>query len=364
MVSGEDVLAQLRPEDQAWLTRLAALAGPRVRAALVGGAVRDALLGVTPLDLDIVVEGADVEELARATGSPFLFHPAFQNATLTLTDGRFVDLVRARSETYPLPGQNPVPAPGTLEDDLRRRDFTVNALALLLGPEPELLDVTGGLSDLQRRLLRPIQPDSFHQDASRLIRGARIAARLDMHAAPELLAQVPDALRLAENTPRLWAELKLVFQEPRPWLALFKLHEWGVGGELLPDLHVMQALHELQEAGESVVPNTYAAAFLAGSHEPQDLSEKLGLGDKPLNLLSRAQFDTFYPPDTSEMQLRRILKPDSYISLTGKDVLALGIPPGKGVGEALAHLAQLRRAGQLQSQDEERAALLAFVKER
>lgn len=357
MLTGQDILARLRPEDQAWLQGLAVLAGPAARVALVGGAVRDALLGVTPLDLDVVAEGAGVEELARATGLPFVFHPAFQNATLELTDGRFVDLVRARRESYPVPGQNPVPEPGTLADDLTRRDFTVNALALLLGPEPELLDVVDGQGDLNRRFLRPIRPRSFHEDASRLVRGARLASRLDLHAAPELLAQVPDALSMAGKTPRLWAELKLLLQESRPYPAALKLQEWGAG-ELLPDLRVLAALNEVQD----VNAQTQAAALLAAAPDPQTLAERLKLGDKPLHLLERALSDTFYPSGTPERQLRGILKPDSYVPLTGKDVMALGLPPGREIGKALHHLAELRRAGRVDTREAERAALREYVK--
>lgn len=355
-MNGITVWAQLQEADRALLKRLAALAGPGSRVALVGGAVRDALLGHTPLDLDVVVERADVEALAQATGLPFLFHPAFQNATLTLPEGRAVDLVRSRRETYPQPGQNPRPEPGTLEDDLRRRDFSLNALALLL-PGGELLDVMGGADDLRARVLRPLHARSFHEDASRLVRGARLAARLDLRAAPELLAQVPNALEQADQTPRLWAELKLLLQEPRPYRAALNLQAWGAG-ELLPDLNVLRALNDLPD----VTAQTYAAAFLAGAADPAHLAEKLALGEKPLHLLTRARSDTYFPPGTPEMQLRGILNPESYVPLTGKDVLALGVPAGKQVGEALAHLTKMRRAGQVKTQDEERAALLSFVK--
>ena len=361
-MKGITVWARLQEEDRALLGRLAALAGPQSRVALVGGAVRDALLGQTPLDLDVVVEGADVEAVAQAAGLPYLFHPAFQNATLTLPDGRAVDLVRSRRETYPLPGQNPLPAPGTLEDDLRRRDFSLNALALVVGPEaigtePELLDVVGGVDDLRARLLRPLHARSFHEDASRLIRGARLAARLDLQAVPELLAQVPDALERADHTPRLWAELKLLLQEPRPYLAALKLQTWGAG-QLLPDLSVLRALNSLPD----VNAQTHAAAFLAGAADPAQLAAKLALGEKPLGLLERARSDAYFPPGTAELQLRGILNPASYLPLTGKDVLALGVPPGKAVGEALNYLSELRRAGHVKNQAEERAALLTFVK--
>lgn len=355
----KDVLAQLRPADREFLLMLAALAGPSVRVALVGGAVRDALLGQTPLDLDVVLEGTDVEAVAARTGLPFLFHPAFQNATITLPDGRNVDLVRSRRETYPVAGQNPLPEIGTLEDDLRRRDFSVNALALLL-PSGELLDVVGGLADLQAGVLRPLHPLSFHDDASRLIRGARLAARLGLSAHADLLAQVPDALALVAQTPRLWAELKLMLSEPRPYVVAQKLREWGAG-ELLPELGTLAALDQLAQAGSEVGPQTYAAGLLSQATDADALAERLHLGLGPAALLERARSDTFYPAGTPERQLRAILRPDAYEPLTGKDVLAMGIPAGKGIGEALAHLAGLRRAGQVRSQAEEREALKRYL---
>lgn len=362
MLPKQDVLTHLRPDDRAFLLTLAASAGPSARVALVGGAVRDALLGQTPLDLDVVLEGADVETVAAQTGLPFIFHPAFQNATVMLPDGRNVDLVRSRRESYPVAGQNPLPEVGTLEDDLLRRDFSANALALLL-PSGEILDAVGGLADLRAGVLRPLHGRSFHDDASRLIRGARLAARLGLRAHPDLLAQVPDALALAAQTPRLWAELKLLLSEPRPYLAAQKLNEWGAG-ELLPELDTLAALDGLAQAGEEVGPQTYAAGFLAQSADADALAERLTLGDRPAALLERARSDTFYPEGTPERRLRAILRPDAYEPLTGKDVLALGIPAGKAVGAALAHLAELRRAGQVRSQEQERAALAAYVKKR
>ncbi|GGK10880.1 tRNA nucleotidyltransferase [Deinococcus malanensis] len=332
------------------------------RIALVGGAVRDALLGHTPLDLDVVVEGTPVLKVAEKTGLPLTFHPAFQNATLSLPDGRSADLVQARRETYPEPGTNPVPHPGTLADDLRRRDFSLNALALLVRPdsEPAFLDEVSGLRDLEVRQLRPLHGASLHEDASRLVRGARLAARLDLDASPQLLQQVPDARRMAPHTPRLWAELKLLLQEPRPGRAAQKLQQWGAA-DLLPGLNVLEALDSLQESGLQVPWLVYAAAVLSASDEPAALAARLGLGERPGALLARARSDTYYPEDTPEVILRRLLRPDSYPPLTGRDVVALGVAPGKAVGEALSHLAQLRQAGQVRSADEERAALQRYL---
>lgn len=355
------VWERLQRPDREWLTQLARLAGPNARVALVGGAVRDALLDVTPLDLDVVVDGADVQELAQQTGLPFLFHPAFQNATMTLPDGRYVDLVRSRGESYPVAGQNPLPEPGTLEDDLRRRDFTVNALALVIWSDAvNLLDVTHGLDDLQARQLRPLHPRSFHEDASRLVRGARIAARLNFTAHAELLNQVPDALAVAEQTPRLWAELKRLLSEPRPGKAARTLADWGAAA-LLPDADLLERLDALQGAGQTVNPQMYAAALLHTSNDSKALAEKLGLGDKPTALLSRTLSEAYHPQGSPEQVLRQLLRPQSYEPLLGRDVLALGIPPGKAVGEALEYLAQLRRQGQVSNQREEREALEKYL---
>lgn len=356
--------ANLQPGDRAWLRDLAGRAGPGTRVALVGGAVRDALLGQTPLDLDVVVEGTDAAALAAATGLPFLTHPAFGNATVTLPDGRHVDLVRARRESYPVPGAHPVPAPGTLADDLRRRDFGLNALALLLGPQgsPSLLDEVGGLADLRAGVLRPLHPRSLHEDASRLVRGARLAGRLGLRAHPELLRQVPDALRMAARTPRLNTELRLLLHEPRPGRAARMLEDWGAG-ELLPDgaAQRLAALDARQDAGQSVPAQAYAAALLSAAPDPAALADRLGLGEKPGALLARALSDLPAPSGSPEGVLRALLRPDAYPVLTGRDVVALGVPPGPAVGAALAHLAALRRAGQVRSPQEERAALSAYL---
>lgn len=356
---------QLQPGDRDWLIHLARRAGPGARVALVGGAVRDALLGGTPLDLDVVVEGTDAGALAAATGLPHLVHPAFGNATVTLPDGRRVDLVWARRESYPEPGANPVPAPGTLADDLRRRDFGLNALALVIGAEGSvtLLDEVDGLGDLEVRTLRPLHPHSFHEDASRLVRGARLAGRLGLNAHPELLRQVPDALAMAEQTPRLRAELRLLLGEPRPGRTARVLEEWGASSLLPPGaVERLEALDARQAGGQPVPAQVYAAALLAATPEPASLAARLGLGEKPGALLARALSDTPASPGSPEATLRALLRPDAYPPLTGRDVVALGVPPGPAVGAALAHLAELRRSGQVRSPEEERAALAAYLR--
>uniref|UniRef100_UPI0025E2A143 hypothetical protein n=1 Tax=Deinococcus sp. TaxID=47478 RepID=UPI0025E2A143 len=362
------VWAALSELDRELLTRLASLT-THGQLALVGGAVRDALLGLTPLDLDIVVVGEDVEALARATGLPFVFHPAYRNATLSLPDGslpdgslpegRAADLVSARLERYPVPGASPLPWPGTLSQDLRRRDFALNALALVIGDDgPELRDPFGGLADLRGRVLRPLHAQSLTDDASRLVRAARLAARLDLNAHPDLLAQVPNALAVAAVTPRLDAELRLMLAEPKPGRVLRTLQSWGAG-ELLPAaLPLLETLDALPERPAEAV---YAAALISASPDPQGLELRLALGPRPAALLARALGFDYAAPGSQEAVLRGLLRPGAYVPLTGKDVLALGAAPGPGIGAALAHLAELRRSGQLHSREDELEALRAYL---
>ncbi len=129
-------LDTLPPSHRALLDACAALAlGLGATPYLVGGAVRDLLLGRPTLDLDLVVAGdalAVAREARARLGGDLTLHEAFGTATLVLHDGSAIDLITARREQYPAPGALPVVAPGTLDDDLRRRDFALNALAVAL----------------------------------------------------------------------------------------------------------------------------------------------------------------------------------------------------------------------------------------
>ncbi len=348
------------PEDAGVLADLAALAPGRL--ALVGGAVRDALLGLAPDDLDAVLEGGSVADLAAAAKLPYSYHPRYDNATLSLPGGRSLDLVRARGETYPVPGGAPEVFPADLDTDLARRDFSVNALAWLPGQD-ELLDPHGGLIDLHARTLRPLHAGSFRDDPSRLARGARLAARLGFDLHGEGLLQVPDALRYAPDTPRLASELALTFRERAPGAALGTLASWGAGGLFGADAaEVLSRLDALKEAGAEVSPTLYAAAWLGVQPDPAAAARRFGLGDRALRLLTRAQGGAQFPNNAPETLLRLALdRAGPEARLTGRDVLALGLPPGQAVGAALAHLAHLRAAGAVRTLEDERRALEGFL---
>ena len=147
---------------------------------LVGGAVRDLLLGLTPGDLDLVFEG-ELAELTDRLGGATRAYDRFGTATVEL-DGYRYDVVRARRESYAHPGALPDVEPAGLGDDLERRDFTVNAIALAIGgpARGEMTAVGGALEDLESRRLRVLHDASFSDDPTRLLRLSRYAEDLVM----------------------------------------------------------------------------------------------------------------------------------------------------------------------------------------
>lgn len=353
----------LAPSQRGVFAALTALTAQRGTGsvAVVGGALRDLLLGreQSP-DLDLVVVGQPVAPLADALAKRYgvncSFHAAYGNATLHLP-GLTTDLVSARLERYPSPGAAPEVWPATLSQDLLRRDFALNALALRLTPAgPALHDPAGGLADLAGGWLRPLHPQSLREDASRLLRAARLAARLDLRAHPALLAQVPAALQHAEQTPRLWQELRLSLSEPQPGRVLRLLQSWGaqsLSSERAADL--LQALDALPTRPPDIV---YAAALLRAA--PQ-LGPRLNW-PRAQALLTRALSDRSFAPASPEGLLRAALFAPSYPSLRAADLLELGFTPGPRLGEALRQLVTLRRAGMLRGPDDERRAALDLLK--
>ena len=149
---------------------------------VVGGFVRDFLIGRENLDIDIVVEGDAIDfahQLAEAWGVQLQTHHQFKTGTITRLDGLKLDFVSARNETYPSPGALPSVEYGTIAEDLRRRDFSINALAMRLQPDTfgKLVDCTEGLQDLRAGRIRVLHEQSFIDDPTRIFRAIRYEAR-------------------------------------------------------------------------------------------------------------------------------------------------------------------------------------------
>ena len=407
-------------------------------AYLVGGPLRDLLLDRPSLDLDITVE-ADAIDIARrlATSDPqrrdapqarlgaetgvaattfeprVKIHPAFGTATVR-TDGFHLDLITARSETYARPGALPTVKPASIREDLLRRDFTINSLALRLnGPQRgEILDPAGGLADLDARLIRALHDRSFQDDATRILRAVRYASRLEFTIEPGTLAWIERDLPYLQTISgaRLHHEFSRIFAEEAPEKALRSLHDYGV----LAAIHLALrfdptqagAFARLRQLNPTGARAAYSPALAWRLSEPEtaDLGRRLALTKaqraaleampalQDVELSSVAQGPSLEPAPLRDPHLKRstlveLLSPFplpalwafaalsddptvrdrllDYLTkarherphLTGDDLIAMGLTPGPAVGEALRRLRAARLDGEVKSRkDEERLA--------
>jgi len=204
------------------------------RVYLVGGIVRDMLLGYPNFDIDLVVEGDAVklaQNVAETSQVRLLVHHRFGTAKLKY-DNVTLDLATARKETYKRPGALPTVTPGTLKDDLIRRDFSINAMGISLAANDygELFDPYNGESDLERQLIRILHPESFSDDATRILRGVcyeqRFGFEFEAKTAQLLKRDIPMLDTLSGD--RIRHELEHIFEERRPELVIKRLGELGV----------------------------------------------------------------------------------------------------------------------------------------
>jgi len=354
---------------------------PGATLYLVGGAVRDALLGEVGPDLDLVIEGVPAEQAARALvealGGRYRPHPAFATARAELKDGLKVDLANPREERYPYPGALPQVRASTLERDLRRRDFTVNAMALRLVPSPmRFFDPFGGLEDLKARRLRPLSPVAFVEDPSRILRGLRLAARLGFAFTPEAAAQARAALasRVLDRASksRFKDELLLALAEPDPLRALRLFEEYGVLERvfgLVPGPEIWRAMERLSALRPevAVAPEAYLYLLALAAPDPDAFVRRFGLPKvfaegakrlrnppedpravRELGSAFEEAFRAYYPERTGWLR-------ETQRTLRGRDLLALGMKPGPEVGRVLRAVAEARKRGEVAGFEEELA---------
>jgi tRNA nucleotidyltransferase (CCA-adding enzyme) len=203
-----------------------------IPAYLVGGFVRDLLLGVKNFDLDIVVEGDGIEfaqELSSILKAKILAHRRFGTATITIDHNFKIDITSARKEYYPAPAHLPVVQPGSLRDDLLRRDFTINAMAINIGCTDfgNLIDLFGGKRDLKQKKIRILHALSFIDDPTRILRAVRFEQRYNFKIEPGTLKELQEAVKLdmlqKVQPQRIRDELMLILKEERPLKQLKRL---------------------------------------------------------------------------------------------------------------------------------------------
>jgi tRNA nucleotidyltransferase (CCA-adding enzyme) len=362
---------------------------------LVGGAVRDLLLGGAPLDLDLVVEG-DARAVASELGGELRAYDRFGTATVVL-DGFSYDIARARRETYAYPGALPDVEPAPLAEDLLRRDFTVNAIALAL--TGELTAAPAALEDLGARRLRVLHDRSFIDDPTRLFRLVRYSSRLGFEIEPHTRSLADSAVAGGAlgtvSGSRLGAELRLLARERDPVAALLALADLGLDRAIHPGFAIddadlaRRALALLPDDGR---PDRLALAVAARGVPAAELSallESLAFEaeDRDVILVAATRADDVAralaaASAPSEIAAAVTGAPSELVALAGAlgpasearewldtlrhvrleidggDLLAAGIPEGPAIGRGLRAALAAKLDRRASGREEELAAAL------
>jgi tRNA nucleotidyltransferase (CCA-adding enzyme) len=230
-------LSQFSKNHQAIINLVAAQAQRlNLRAYLVGGFVRDALIAYPSDDIDIAVAGDAIvfaEALKKLNGGKITAHKKFKTAVWHYnSDERYIDLASARKETYSQPAALPTVTFSDLREDLARRDFSINALAMSLNAEDfgDMFDFYNAKSDLENKIIRVLHKNSFIDDPTRLFRAVRYEQRYGFQIEPNTLRLIPAALKhiSALSAARILHELDLILDEPHAVRMLARLQELNI----------------------------------------------------------------------------------------------------------------------------------------
>ncbi|MFQ6672728.1 MAG: CCA tRNA nucleotidyltransferase, partial [Candidatus Tectimicrobiota bacterium] len=390
-------------------------------AYVVGGFVRDLLLRIENTDLDIVVEGdglAVARRLAEMVDARVSPHEQFGTAVLVLPDGFRLDVATARVEYYEYPAAPPVVEPSSLKDDLFRRDFTINTLAIKLnGPDAfHLVDFFEGQRDLKERTILVLHTVSFVEDPARILRAIRFEQRFDFSIGRQTLALLKNAVaqdRVGQLAPaRLGTELRAILSERQPLKMIRRMAELDVLRGIHPALAAEGEQWPLLERLQEVVAwydllsldlplerwFTYLLALLdpLSSEEARAVGERLAVPGRLQQLLEQfgdqvSRLDDLMgrepPPKPSEayralegvapealfVLMARIEDEEArrrlshYLTTTrtvepaigGEDLIALGLEPGPLFTEILEAVRDRRIDGEFTTRDQE----LAFVRQ-
>jgi tRNA nucleotidyltransferase (CCA-adding enzyme) len=377
---------------------------------IVGGAVRDLILGRPLNDFDLTVEGDAISlarALARKHGGDVTVHAKFgtakwflpRNLTSDTNPHDTLDLISARSETYRQPGALPTVASGTIEDDLRRRDFTLNAMAIRLDGAHfgELRDYLHGRDDLQNGLIRVLHPRSFVDDPTRMYRAVRYEVRYGFRLAEDTLALIPEARAFVEklSPQRIRHELDLILDEPNAVAMLKRLDELDLLTCIHPALGSFDKSKLATVKAQDPVLQTRNSRWLLWlmhltDQEIEFINDRLHFKSDLLKMLhSAALLETnlpaligLKPSEIVELlesysikalevfsialqdeQQKSIL--NKYLSewwgvkpkTTGHDLKKLGIPPGPKYNEILRRLRAAWLDGEVKTEEQEKNLL-------
>jgi tRNA nucleotidyltransferase (CCA-adding enzyme) len=394
MTSSIDLAERLRS-----LPAVALLRDALPGAWVVGGAVRDLLLGRAVVDLDLVIEGdavAAAQRLCAALDGSVTVHDRFGTATVE-ADSHVYDLATARTEAYATPGALPHVRPASLEEDLLRRDFTVNAIAVAL--DGRVAAAPHAFADLEARVLRVLHEGSFLDDPTRLLRLVRYATRLGFGVEAETASLAAAAVAggaLATVTPtRVGAELRLLLREPSAPAALAWVGAWE-GNRLGVPLDLDAAVAEralallpadgrsdllLLAAAVRAVPGASLAGWLdalgfparerdvvVAAAQTRGIEGRLEEAARPSEIAAAvrgvpveavALAGALGAEDAARAWIEDLRH--MRLAIDGADLLAAGVPQGEAVGRALAAALRARLDGEAPDRDAQLAVALAAV---
>ena len=376
-----------------------AAASSNVSVFLVGGAVRDILLGRTPKDLDIVIDGSPDDFLKDLTGivdGDILAESQFGTLKFNISC-EDVDIAVARTETYAKPGALPTVSQGSIEEDLKRRDFSVNAIAISINvnTKGKLLDPFNGRQDLENKLVRVLHRGSFIDDSTRILRAIRYATRLNFNLDPdtdELVQSQLDYLNALSGN-RLRNELRMILLEPTVVQILKDCQRRGILQAIHPGLKASissldkidgllcsKEINELEilstllyPVPSSLLQSLVERLSMEGQWEKiaYDIqlmhkhSQKLSLENIPRSetylLLRDIQvpvikgFCTMTEVENIRNNLNLYIDELQHIHplLNGKDLVSMGVPEGPKIGILLKQLLEERLDGRIKSRQEE-----------
>jgi tRNA nucleotidyltransferase (CCA-adding enzyme) len=371
---------------------------------LVGGAVRDQLRGAAPVDLDLAVEGDAPEAAATVAarlGGKVFEHDRFGTATVRVGDAD-LHFATSRRERYPAPGALPEVEPAPIEEDLARRDFTVNAMAIAL-PDERLLDPHGGRADLDARVIRVLHDKSFLDDPTRLLRALRYEARLGgrLDERTEELAREAIASGALETVSgkRIRDELLDLLREPEAPRALERMRELKLDCALHPAWRVIperaaSAMLACAETGADRALAVLAALMVPDAEALHPMLDRLALTRQERDTVARSaevggHLAHRLSPGMPDSRIHELLHCEPVETLavalawgapgepvlryltelqgarllvTGDDLIAAGIPESPAVGDALRETLRRKLDGEVSGREDELALALELAR--
>jgi len=385
------------------------------QAFVVGGFVRDLLLRRKNLDLDLVVEGEGIKFAKKFSAEEKVgakYHRKFGTAQIVSSGGFKIDIASARMEYYESPAALPVVELSTIRQDLYRRDFTINTLAIHLNPAHfgDLIDFFGGQRDLKNRIIKIIHNLSFVEDPTRIFRALRFEQRFDFSISKETANLIRNAVKMGIpqrlSDTRIFAELRLVLQEDDPGSVIKRMADFDLLQFLHPKIFYDQAMRQVMESIREVFTwfellffneklekwKVYFLGMMDGlkDEEFMDFSKRHSFVKKNIKkiLSERHQSKSTLwklkeQKSLSNSTIHQLLNPlsvesllyimakstdkvikkavSSYIThlrftesiLTGEDLKNMGLPPGKVYKAVLDSLLKARLDGKLKTREDE-----------